>query len=131
MFLLMFIGVCLLGAAAVLALRAAAMPRLRAAELLGQIHSYGASTTEEPARASIGFLAKLDETAAAVGRFAAGRLTRFDEAKLRNELMMAGLYTISPIRFLGYRLLCAACAPAALLWLAPASGANPAPALLG
>jgi tight adherence protein C len=131
MFLIFLIGVGLLGAAAVLALRAVAMPRLRAAELLGQIDAYGVGGAEEPEPKGPGLIARLDETAGVVGRFAASRLSSFDESVIRNELMSAGLYTTSPVRFLGYRLLCAAAVPAAFLWLATAGGGNPAFAIFG
>jgi tight adherence protein C len=53
------------------------------------------------------------------------------EAELRNELMAAGLYSTAPRMFLGYRLLCAVCVPAAWVWLGLASSFPPFLVALG
>jgi tight adherence protein C len=125
-------GVFLVGAAVALFARAVAMPRLRTAETLGQIDSYGFSgghsaEGEEPRRPATG---AIDRLAGGLGGFAA-RFGGFREAALKRELVAAGLYSLTPRKFLGYRLLCAVCVPAAWLWSGSAAGYAPAIAILG
>jgi tight adherence protein C len=57
-----------------------------------------------------------------LGGFVARGLSGLREAELRNELMAAGLYATTPRKFVGYRILCTICVPAALLWLGATSG---------
>jgi tight adherence protein C len=120
--LILLIGLGLAGASFVLVARAAVMPRLRASETLGHIGAYGFSSQQaaESARSSAARGA-VDGLAALIGGVA-GRLGSFREANLRRELVAAGIYGLAPRKFLGYRILCALCLPAAWLWLASTGG---------
>ena len=124
-------GLFLMGAGVALLARAAVMPRLRAAETLGQIDAYGFTGTQEgegeesrrPASAA------LDRLAGVLGGLA-GRFG-IREASLRRELVAAGLYSLTPRKFLGYRVLCAVGVPAAWIWSGSAAGYAGAIAVLG
>jgi tight adherence protein C len=113
----------LAGASLALMGRALVMPRLRAAETVGQIESYGYSApSDELGRPMRG---ALDELANFVGGFVSRGVSGLREAELRNELMAAGIYTITPRKFVGYRILATVCVPAAFLWLGATSGMTP------
>jgi tight adherence protein C len=107
------------------------MPRLRTAETIGQIDAYGygapESDGEEPRRPARG---ALDTLAGGLGGLVS-RFGSFREASLRRELVAAGLYSLSPRKFLGYRVLCAVCVPAAWLWSGSAAGYGGALVVLG
>ena len=121
--MILFLGALFLaGLAVALAARAVAMPRMRTVEAIGQIEGYGYSAGSVEADAGGGLRGALDDLANAVGGFAARRFGGLREAELRNELMAAGLYSTAPRMFLGYRMLCAVCVPAAWIWLALTSG---------
>jgi tight adherence protein C len=116
-------GLLLAGAAVTLATRAFAMPRVRAAETLGQIDAYGFSGRKPDSPKGGGTLQPaLDRLAYALGGTIAKRLGGLREAKLRAELMAAGMYGTTPRKFLGYRILCAVGVPAVWLWSASAAG---------
>jgi tight adherence protein C len=100
--------------------RALVMPRLRAAETVGQIESYGyAAQGDELGRPVRG---ALDELAELVGGFVSRGVSGLREAELRNELMAAGMYGTTPKKFVGYRIMSTICVPAAFLWLGATSG---------
>ena len=121
MLLILLIGLGLAGAAAVLVVRAAVMPRLRASETLGSIGAYGFSSQQAESQRASAARGAVDGLAAMVGG-AAGRFAGFREANLRRELVAAGIYGLAPRKFLGYRILCALCLPATWLWLASTGG---------
>jgi len=111
------LGVALLGAAVALLLRAAALPRLRAAQRVSEIGSYGFAGAQAPEQAGRRPVTPLvDGLASTVGGVFASRFGLVREAELRTQLMAAGLYTTPPRKFLGYRILCLICAPAAWVW---------------
>ena len=115
MIILLLGALALAGVSAALVLRAVALPRMRASETVGQIESYGYSSRQRDKAASGPVRGILDGVANAVGGVMAHRLGGLREAELRNELMAAGLYTLAPRKFLGYRILCAVCVPAAVI----------------
>ena len=79
-------GLLLAGAAVTLVTRALAMPRVRAAETLGQIDSYGFSGRKPAAPKGEGTLQPaLDRLANALGGTIARRLGGLREEKLRAE----------------------------------------------
>lgn len=130
MLLLFVLGLVLCGVSAVLAARAAVMPRLRASETLGRIGSYGfASRPVEEAGPSAARTA-LDGVAATVGGLA-GRFTGFREASVRRSLVAAGIYGLAPRKFVGYRILCAVAVPTVWLWLSTTAGYAPLLTLTG
>jgi tight adherence protein C len=121
------------GASVALVSRAVAMPRVRTAETMGQIDSYGYSGGAVDGDPDGGAVrGALDDIAGFLGGLFANRLGGgVKEAELRNELMAAGLYVITPKKFLGYRVLCAVSVPTTWLWLSIASGFQPLLAVLG
>lgn len=123
--LLALIGLLLAGTAAALAARAVAMPHMKAAETVARIDAYGYARghmADEPARG--GVRSAFDDIAGALGALVAGRFGAEREEELRVQLMMAGVYSLSPRRFMGYQALCAVSVP--VTWLGLASqGAIP------
>jgi tight adherence protein C len=130
--LVLLIGLLLLGGSIVLMLRAVAMPRLEAAARLGQIRAYGFTADDAVDDSqTVGPGSSLDKLAASVGRIVAGRWITYDEAEIRKQLMMAGLYTTSPTTFLGYRALASVTLPLAVVWYLSTSGAAGAMFIVG
>ena len=114
--IILLVGIGLAGASVALVARAAVMPRLRSSETLGRIGSYGfASKKAEAATSSVARNA-VDSVATVAGG-AVGRLGGFREAVVRRELVAAGIYGLPPLKFVGYRILCALATPALWLWL--------------
>ena len=110
----------LAGAAAALILRGLAGPRIRAGRSVDQVAAYGFSSqpasTAPAARTPV--LGLVDGLAARLGGLLAARLGAMREAQVRLELVSAGIYAISPRRFLGYRVLSLVGIPALVLWFA-------------
>jgi tight adherence protein C len=129
--IVILLGALLLaGAAVALIIRALVMPRMRAAEALAHIDGYGYAT-KAGGDAAAGVRGALDEVANLVGGFLARGAGGVREAELRNALVAAGLYRMTPRKFLGYRLLCTVCVPAAAIWLASASALPAAAVIVG
>ena len=119
MLLTLILGILLVGSCAALVARAIAMPRLRALDRVDQIAVYGfhtAETTGEPAQGRA-FAGGLDSIARSLGTFAASRMAGLSEAQLRRELISAGLYRVSPVTLVGYRVLSAIVVPAIAAWM--------------
>jgi tight adherence protein C len=119
MMIFLLIGAVLIGTAVALAARAFVMPRMRMNETLEQIPAYGykgKGEADEPE----GLRFALDGLAGMVGGLVGGRFG--SEADLRNKLMSAGLYKISPRKFIGYRVLALFSVPAVWLWSSSVAG---------
>ena len=112
----------LAGFSVALMLRAAAMPRMRAAETLETIDAYGYAHQHAEAKGDAGMRGALNAVANGVGGLVARRLSGLREEELRNKLMAAGLYRTAPRMFIGYRVLSALCAPTAWIWFSATSG---------
>ena len=131
MIVLLLFGVLVVGAFAALVAHAIALPRLRAIERVGQIGAYGftgEASAAQPPRALAG---TFNDVARRVGGFAAGRLRGMSETDLRRELVAAGLYHVSPLTIIGYRVLCAFGLPGFFLWTASSSGIAGGTGVLG
>jgi tight adherence protein C len=119
MMIFLLIGAVLIGTAVALAARAFVMPRMRMNEALEQIPAYGykgKGEADEPE----GLRFALDGLAGMVGGLVGARFG--SEADLRNKLMSAGLYKISPRKFIGYRVLALFSVPAVWLWSSSVAG---------
>jgi tight adherence protein C len=117
--LILLVGIFLAGAAVYLVGRAVAMPRVRAAEMIGQIGSYGFSGgREEAPPKQTAVRGAFDDVAHLIGSAIARRASSGREAALRDRLMSAGLYLTPPKRFLGYQVLSTITFPAAWVWFA-------------
>jgi len=122
--ILLLLGLLLTAVAAALGLRAAALPGLGANRRLGQIRAYGFGAREEQPEFEPRPATGLARLADAIGRLAADRLGN-DEEQLRKELMAAGLYSLSPTSFLGYRALSAIGLGGLFLWLTVSGASTP------
>jgi tight adherence protein C len=117
--LLVLVGLFLAGAAVYLIARAVAMPRVRSAEMIGQIDSYGFSgRREEAPQKQTPMRGALDDVANLIGAAVARRGSSGREAALRDRLMAAGLYLTPPRRFLGYQVISTITFPATWVWFA-------------
>ena len=116
MVLILLVGLFLAGAAVYLIARAIAMPRVRTAETIAQIDSYGFSRAREEARQSTVVRGALDDMANLIGAAVAKRTSSGREAALRNRLMSAGLYLMPPRRFVGYQVLSTLTLPGVWIW---------------
>ena len=106
MFILFLIGIGFLGFATILLLRGATMNRVRTGESLAQIDGYGYVSHDVVEEGAVSDLRlTLDQMAAALGRIVP---TRFGGGarSIRRQLMTAGIYSITPSKFMGYRVLC-------------------------
>ena len=125
MILVLLLALALTGVTVVLILRAVAMPRIEAVARLGQIQAYGFASDEAGGNDDrAASQSPLDKLATAIGRTVAGRWAGLDEGEIRKLLMTAGLYTTTPMTFLGYRALSAVTLPVAVIWYLLASGAG-------
>ena len=130
MILLLIIGLLLAGATVALVARAITLPRLRAEARVGEIGSYGFPRAAVDEGASGPLAAALDRLAERVGGAVLPRVGSEDADEVRTLLSSAGIYAMTPGKFLGYRAIGAVGLVALWLWLA-ASGV-PAPlALVG
>jgi tight adherence protein C len=122
---LFVIGVLLVAIAAALVARALALPRLRMSAHLRQIDTYGFKAGSRELAAELvapkpPFGERLNGLAERVGRSARGRGWRAPVES--RSLRAAGLYSITPEAFHGYRVLASVALPALITMLALASG---------
>jgi tight adherence protein C len=129
--LMLILSMALLGTSVALVLRAAGMARARTIETISHIDSYGFAPTAAEGRAANTARGFLDAVASIAGEAVAARLSVLREAGIRRQLMAAGLYSLAPKRFVGYRVLAAASVAATCAWVSLALGWNPAVAVLG
>src|SRR4051794_28913996 len=116
--LLVLIGsLVLMGMAFALLAKAAGMSRARTAETLAQIDAYG-FTVPTATDAGTGARGIVDAVATLLGQAFASRLSGLKESEIRRELMAAGLYGLTPKRYIGYRVISFVTVPVAMLWLA-------------
>lgn len=121
MFLILLVGLALIGAAVVLVVRAAAIARARSVHTLSQIGSYSfASASADAAGRSLG--GTVDGIAARLGELAEKAFGRLDEKRIRTLLISAGIYGISPRKFTGYRVLSVVALPLLWTWMFSAGG---------
>jgi tight adherence protein C len=131
MILILLIGLVLIGATIALVLRAVAIPRIDAVARLRQIEAYGFAGAEAIDPDGGARTSAVDKLASSVGRLVSGRLKIFDEAQIRSTLMSAGLYTTTPMTFMGYRALSAVALPLTMLWFLSVMGAGGAMFIAG
>ena len=122
MFVLLFVGMLLVGLCAGLVGRAVALSRRREIERIDQIGAYGFSARASVAEPSRSLLSGVERLAGVLGAFFAARLSGLSEDQMRRELMSAGLYRVSPVNLIGYRVLAAIGFPATLLWFGSTGG---------
>lgn len=117
-------GLALVGVASILFVRAATLSRARTVDALDQIRSYGYAAAAPPGGVEPAALTVLGELATRIGSLVGRRIGPEGEAKLREQLRAAGMYTVEPQRFIGYRMLAVVCVP--LVWFLVENGASAA-----
>lgn len=122
-------GLALVGLAIALALRAAVLPRLQAAERMVDVQAYGYVADAGPGTAE--GMKGINALAAVVGAAIARRYPRFNEDEIRRQLTAAGMYHTAPLTFLGARVMLAVGLPLLILWLGLSGGANGLLVVLG
>ena len=133
MVLLLIIGIVLTGLAIGTLARVSVWPRggpFRSAGVPRRVEEYGFSRTDRSEETSGGVRERLDDVATKLGAAVGGRSGGRGDQLIRKDLIAAGLYNVTPGRFLGYRLLCAAAFPILWLWLGVSAGVKPAPMIL-
>jgi tight adherence protein C len=131
MILALLTALVLAGGAVALALRAAFLPRMGAVRQLEQIQTYGFADDGSDRQRRRSLRESVDGLATLVGKLVGSRSGRFVEGEVRKQLVSAGLYTISPQTFLGYRVLCTVGTPALFCWWASATGGAGSLVVLG
>ena len=121
--LILVTALLLAGLAFALAIRALLLPRLRTNANVATIGEYGyAAATAPGATDADGVRSVFNDCASFVGGLALRHFGKIKEAELRTELLAAGLYTMPPRRFIGYRILCVVTVPAACVSVAATAG---------
>jgi tight adherence protein C len=118
MFLLLILGVGLLGLSITALLRALTTNRLKATERLSAIDEYGFSA--ESTAPDVAFGADKSSVArllSAIGAAVAQRFGGIREEDIRAELMAAGIYGMSPRALIGYRVVTAFLLPTLVIVL--------------
>jgi tight adherence protein C len=128
MILLLLIGVALAGIASALIARAALGSRIGETPQVAQIRRYGfaRSRGEQAKEAITGFFGRAAES---VGGRLATEPGKAEE--LRRNLVSAGIYKVTPGRFIGYRILAAIGLPLIWIWFSASMGMSPLGTLFG
>ena len=100
------IALALMGAAVALILRAVSMGRMKTVRAIGQIDAYGYAAAA-PQHSQGSARGVLDSVAGLVGEMVGSRLSGLQQAEIRQALMGAGIYGMTPMRFVGYRVISA------------------------
>jgi tight adherence protein C len=95
-----------------------------------RVEPYGFTNRGQEETPTSGVRGRFDAVATKVGTAVAGKSQRGSQARLRRDLVSAGLYHVSVGRFTGYRVLCAAGFPLLWIWLAATVGAATGPTVL-
>jgi tight adherence protein C len=120
MYLYLVVGVVFLGIAVAATLQAAGARRFRTAQRLSTIHEYGFSAEAEPVRSYLDHQSRapfLTDVITRLGDVLGRRMGKVGEDEIREQLMAAGMYTMSPRTLLGYRVLSTILAPLAMFLL--------------
>jgi tight adherence protein C len=121
--LTLIIAAISVGFALALAVRAMALPRIRAEESLGQIEAYGYRQTgavDAPQRTSL-----IPQLATRLGDLLRGGGAEKRQTDMEQLLLSAGLWKVAPGSFIGYRMLAATGAGLLVAWLVAGAGSSP------
>jgi tight adherence protein C len=119
MIILLIIGLVLTAAAVVLVLRAVNLTRIRSSQTIDSIDSYGFSGRTETVLVRTGKNARsaVDDLVTRLGDFVASHIRSLSSEQARKELVLAGLYSLTPRKFIGYRAIAAVAVPAFCIWV--------------
>jgi tight adherence protein C len=127
---LLVIGIAFAGIAAGLLARALASPGARVAAPTVKIKRYGFTgrpPSDGPKTPPLSSL--VDRAADSVGQRFVGRIGNADD--IRRELVAAGVYRLTPNKFLGYRVLATLGLPLVWIWFATSASLSPLVAFVG
>jgi tight adherence protein C len=127
--ILPIVGILLSGLAVGIVATSLLAPRFRerSSRLQRRMGSYGFKQRgEAKSEGGGGVREKVDEVATKLGSAVASRSTSKSNDAIQADLMAAGLYHITPGRFLGYRALCTVGFPILWIWFASTIGVKPA-----
>jgi tight adherence protein C len=132
MILLLIIGLGLTALSVILILRAVGFARGRSAQTVDNIDSYGFTGRTEAVllRSRRRARTSVDDYVTKLGELVSRRFHGLDNEHVRRELVGAGLYSLSPRKFAGYRAISAVAVPALCIWALAQSG-QPVPLILG
>jgi tight adherence protein C len=122
MILILLIGLTFAATAVALVMRLAVLGRADVENTLRRIRSYGFSGAPVEGTPSRPVGRQVDAVAAALGSVLAKHLESFREEELRVQLQAAGMYTTTPRKFLGYRLLLTLFLPLLWVWFVMTTG---------
>jgi tight adherence protein C len=122
MILLLIIGLTLLIVAVILGVRALNFARVRSATTVQNIDLYGFTGRTESVLLDSGAGTGADDVVTRIGDVVATRFKGIDSDSIRRELVGAGLYTVTPRKFAGYRAISVVAVPALVLWALATAG---------
>ena len=127
MIILPIVGIILAGLAVGIVATSILAPRFRerSSRLLGRVGNYGFNQRAETKSEGGGVRERVDDVATKLGSAVASRSSNASNDAIQADLMAAGMYNITPGRFLGYRALCTVGFPILWLWLASTIGVKP------
>jgi tight adherence protein C len=126
MLLLLIGSFVLLGTAVALMARGLGMSRIRTSENISRIGSYGfGGGAPVVAAATSTARGAVDGVASVLGNLVASHIGGLREDEIRRDLMAAGLYSLTPMRYMGYRVIAAIGVPVTMLWLGFTLGLSP------
>jgi tight adherence protein C len=130
MIILLIIGIVLAGSA--VAIAAGALGSRNGGGGGGRIvrrriekYSFKRSSAPDEEEKPTGVRDRVDDVAAKIGSAVAERSQHKSIERLRTLLVEAGMYNVTPGRFIGYRIICAAGVPLLWLWFALSAGMKP------
>lgn len=115
---LLIIGLVLVAVAGALIVRGLLTPRIRTSRTVDQVAAYGFASPPRLDTPRTPVLGAVDSVAARIGGLVAARFGARREARIKLELVSAGIYSLTPGRFLGYRVLSLLGIPAMVVWIA-------------
>jgi tight adherence protein C len=128
MIILLIIGILLTGLAIGSLARVTVWPRggpIRSAGVPKRVDEYGFTRRDHSDERSGGLREKLDDVATTLGSAVGGRSGGRSDQAVKRNLIAAGMYNVTPGRFLGYRVLCAIAFPLLWIWLGASVGIKP------
>jgi tight adherence protein C len=127
MIILPIVGILLAGLAVGIVATSLLAPRFRerSSRLLGRVGSYGFAQRAETKGEGGSVRERVDDVATKLGSAVASRSSNASNDAIQADLMAAGLYHVTPGRFLGYRVLCTVGFPILWIWLATTLSVKP------
>ncbi len=131
MILLLIIGLALAALAVTLVLRAVNISRFRTSDTVEHIDAYGFTGRTESVlvRSTESARTAVDDLVSRLGEFVSSRLHGLTSEQIRKELVAAGLYSLPPRKFAGYRIVSTVGVPALCLYVF-AKSSLPVPLIL-